>query len=322
MKEIEVKVKEGRIVAIVGIGTILVGMLLMILYIRHPAEAVLMEIVCCLAAVLMILAGVVLCMNAHNRKFIVENMNLCYVNWCGKRKSFSVDEIGYCKTELTVDGSKDYLKIYNLLGEKLCKLEYHMKDSFVLLQFLADNQVRIESSEKSEKSLHFILETDALCAEEIANKANAFLDKAKILTEEWIKNHKKFGAQWKLGITTYLEDECVSDKQIWEQKDYEADSYHNLPEGFVVVVEGYLMKDGEFVFNKQNKVVGFCVPIIRVTKSLRLGEDLRIRYYKKALMEIEEQLDILTYCLPRNRYHTENITLQHHLKHELKDKIC
>lgn len=315
MKQIEVR--EGKIGAVIGAGTILVGILLIVLYVRHPAEAILMEIVCCLAAVLMILAGVVLCMNSHNRKFVVEDMKLCYVNWMGRKKGFSLDEIGYCKTELTVDGSKDFLKIYNLLGEKLCKLDYQMKDSFMLLQFLKDNQVRVDSSARSEKILHFILETDALCEEEIAERANGVCQKTKELAEEWRKQNKKFGAQWKIGLAAYREEECMEDKQIWEQKGYETDSLQNLPEGYVLVIEGYLMKDGEFVLNKKNATVGFYIPIIRITKSLQVGENLRIRFYKKTLLELEEQLKVLAYLLPRNKYHTENINLQH----ELKDRI-
>ncbi|MBO5209458.1 MAG: hypothetical protein J6B68_08950 [Lachnospiraceae bacterium] len=317
MKEIEVEVKEGKIATIVGIGTIFVGILLILAYIRYPADSISIEIIGCLVAAIIILAGVAVCMGAHNRKVIVEDMKFCYVNWMGKKTCFTVDEIGYCKTELTVDGSKDFIKLYNLHGEKLCKLDYHMKDSFMLLQFLADNQVRIDSSVKSEKCLHSILDVDALCEEEIAGRANDFYQKTKELIEEWTKKNKKFGAQWKLGLAAYLESECMEDKQIWEQKGYESDSYENLPEGYVLVMEGYLMKDGEFVLNKQNATVGFYIPVIRVNKSMQIGETLRIRYYKKAWMELEEQLKILEYLLPRNRYHTENISLQH----ELKDKI-
>lgn len=318
MKKIEVEVKEGKIATIVGIGTILVGILLILVYIRYPANSISIEIVGCLVAAIIIFAGIGLCMGAHNRKVIVEDMKLCYVNWMGKKKSFTVDEIGYCKTELTVDGSKDFLKIYNLLGERLCKLDYQMKDCFMLLQFLMDNQVRIDSSAKSEKCLHFILDVDTICAEEIPSRANTFYQKAKELVEEWSKQNKKFGAQWKIGLAAYLEEECMGDKPIWRQKGYETDSFQNLPEGYVIVMEGYLMKDGEFVLNKKNATVGFYIPIIRVTKSLQIGENLRIRFYKKALKELEEQLNILEYLLPRNRYHTENISLQH----ELKDKIC
>lgn len=315
--EAEIEVREGRMGAVIGCAAILMGILLLILYISHPAEAVFAELVCCLVSLLMAAAGTILCMNARNRKLVAAGMDLCYVNWMGKKKYFSLDEIGYCKTELTVDGSKDFLKIYDLLGEKLCKLDYQMKDTFILLQFLKDNQVRIESSEKSMESLHFILETENLSEDKIGEYADKACQRAKELAEEWSRQNKKLGTQWKIGIAAYQEEECMSDKQVWEQKGYEISSFQNLPEGLVFVLEGYLMKDGEFVLNRKNAAVGFYIPVIRITKSYQIGEERKVRYYQKSFAQLKEQLAMLSYFLPRNKYHTEVLNLQH----ELKDRI-
>ena len=56
MKKIEVEVKEGKIATIVGIGTILVGILLILVYIRYPANSISIEIVGCLVAAIIIFA--------------------------------------------------------------------------------------------------------------------------------------------------------------------------------------------------------------------------------------------------------------------------
>lgn len=315
MKQIEVK--EGKMTWKAGIITILISLLFLFLYFQSPAESIPVKISCWLFAVIIMLAGLFFCLTAYNRKLMVEDMNLCYINWCGKNKNFTLNEIGYCKTELTLEGNKDFLTVYDLLGNKLCKLDYHMDGCYSLLQFLADNQVKIESSPKSEPCLHSILKAETVCAEKAAGKANEFYKEAREIVEEWTRQNKKLGAEWKMGMVSYLEEEFRKDKQLWEQTSYEADSFQKLPEGFELALEGYLLKDGKYVMNKKNWAVGFYIPIIRVTKSMQIGEELRIRFYMKAGSELAERLKMLSYLLPRNRYHTEEI----HLAHELKDKI-
>lgn len=315
MKQIEVK--EGKMTWAAGIITIFISLLFLFLYLWSPAESIPVKIGCWLFVVIIMLAGLFFCLTAYKRKLTVADMELCYTSWCGKNKNFTLNEIGYCKTELTLEGNKDFLILYDLLGNKLCKLDYHMDGCYSLLQFLADNQVKIESSSKSDSCLHSILKAETICAEEAADKANAFYREAKELVEEWTRQNKKMGAEWKMGMVSYLEEECRKDKQLWEQTSCETDSFHKFPEGYELALEGYLLKDGKFVMNKKNWAVGFYIPIMRVTKSMQIGEELRIRFYQEAGSELAEQLKMLAYLLPRNRYHTEEIQLAH----ELKDKI-
>ncbi len=311
MKQIEVR--EGKYVWIVGIGTILTGLLLLFLYLYAPVDSLLMEVLCCLVAAVIILLGSGICLHGYHHRLNVEDMQIQYVNWIGKKTVFSLDEIGYVKTTLTYDGGKDYLKIYNLLGEKVGKLTYNMKGCYDFLQYLADNQVKIEGTKEAKESLHAILNCRAVCEEEIKGLADQIYEESKEMVKEWLHRNKKLDICCEMGVVSFLEEKILQDRQLWEQPSFVPEDGQSLPEGYMMVLEGYLLKEGNYILNKKNWAVGFYVPIVRVTKSMQVGEELRIRFYESALEQLQEQLQILETILPANRYHTEKIKLAHDL---------
>lgn len=320
---IKIEVNEGKAPWIVGIVTILFGILYGVLCAMYPDKSaksgILYYLLVYPVAALIILAGVWLCLDAKNRKLVVEDAALCYTNSFGRKTSFLLSDIAYCRTALENGGNRDFMKLYNLKEEKLCKLEFNMHNSIVFFQYLIDNQVKIECSEKSDYYLKYMLGMESISHEAVTSAVNDAYKEVKELIRIWIEKNKKFGVEWKTGIAAYLESEVDEKKQLWEQTSCSiADSLSDkLHEGYAIVVEGYLLKDGEFVINKRGNAVCFIITIISVTKSLKVGEELKIGYSKSVSEELSAQLFILEGTLPRNRYHTEALVLNHELKDSL-----
>lgn len=323
---IKIEVKEGKLPWIVGSGTIIFGILLGAAVMLKQDSTGRALAIGYLVIVLIIASGIWLCLDGRNRKLVVEDMTLSYSNWLGRKRIFSVDGIGYCKTAL--ERNKDYLKIYDLQGEKICKIEYNMKNSEIFLQYLLDNCVKIECTKNSDLLLRSMLNTETICPEQIPEKVNAAYGEVKAMIAEWTKNNKKLGASWKIGIAEYpehenpenatLENKALDEKECWEQKEY------------LAAIEGYLQKDGKYVMDKKNKAVMFSQPIVFVSESMQYGgvsgegslskDGLKIRFLGSALEELSVYLETMAEILPVNRYHTEEILPAHELK-ELKERL-
>lgn len=320
---IKIEVNEGKAPWIAGIATILFGILYGVLCTIYPSQSlksgILHYLMAYPVAVLITLAGTWLCMTAENRKLVVEDAVLCYTNSFGIKYPFLLNDIAYCRTALENGGNRDFLKLYNAKDEKLCKLEFNMHNSVVFFQYLIDNQVKIECSEKSDYFLKYLLNMESIYPEAIPDAVNNANKEVKELIKKWIEKNKKFGVEWKTGIVDYLESEVDTKKQLWEQTSCGiADNLSGkLPEGYAIVLEGYLLKNGEFVIDKRGKAVCFVITIISVVKSLKIGEELKIGNSKSVSEELSTQLSMLEATLPRNRYHTETLVLNHELRDSL-----
>lgn len=321
---IKIEVKEGLLPWIVGIGSILLGIMLMFGMILHPDDSPSVMLGVYSLILCMIAAGILLCMDAKNRMLTVENASLCYTNCFGKKKAFTLQEIGYCRVAMENQGAKDSIKVYDVNGKKLCKLEFNMKDGLLFVQYLLDNQIEVECSDKSDEYLKRIIYQTIVLPEEAPERVNCAYEDTKRLVEAWETRHKKFRAQWKMGITVYLRNEMSENKQLWEETGYTgicfdmASGNNPLPEETVIGIEGYLQRGGQFVCDRKNRPVMFYVPLISVTKSFQIGDTLKIRFRGgDVLEELSDQLALWAELLPKNRYHTEDIVLQHELKERL-----
>lgn len=291
---IEIEVKEGLLPWVVGAGTILIGILLLFVTTAYPDDSTRVMLGVYLIIFFMIGGGVLLCMDAKNRKMTVEDANLCYTNSFGKKKNFTLAGIGHCRVALENKGSKEDIRLYDIHGKKLCKLEFNMKNSMLFVQYLLDNQIKVECSEKSDRYLKAIICATSICKEEIPDKVNHVYEEVKALIREWEAQHKMFDVEWKTGITVSSSEDCA------------------------IGIEGYLQKDGQFVCDRKNQTVMFYVSLISVTKSWQIGEKIKIRFWGgDALEELSWQLEVLTEQLPKKRYHTEEIVLEHELKEEI-----
>lgn len=323
MDMIRIKVSEWKISWGIGVGTIVLGIVLGVLMLWYPGTSAGQERWSYPGFIMSLIfaAGIWMCMNARNRKLIVEDDSLCYTNWLGQKTAFSLDGIGYCRTALERNGgSRNYLNVYDLRGKKLCKLEYHMQNCAAFLQYLLDNGVKVECSTDSDLFLHRMMGMSALCYENVQESVNGLFAEVKALVAEWEKQNKKLGAEWKFGMAVYLEEEIAKGKPLWEQKGYDWAKHnvsHNLPEGLFILIEGYLQKEGQFVMDKRNQAVVVYAEALCVSKSMQIGQELRIRFFHSALEELGMQLDVMSRQLPRNRYHTDTLLIGHELKERL-----
>ena len=316
---IKIEVHQGKLPRNLGIGTILFAVLIAVMAVREPVESA--AFMCCayLMIMLIICAGIWLCIDGRNRRLTVEDRKLCYTDWRGRKKIFSLDEIAYCKAAFENEGSIDYIRLHDFNNKKLCKLGFYMKNANEFLQYLQDNQIKVECTERTEERLKDIIAAKALCPEEIPEAVNRVFGEAKALAEEWVKKNKKFGVEWKMGIVVYQYKDISWEKQLWEQEGYEQTiSTTNLPEGYLIGIEGYLQKEGQFVVDKKNRTVSFFFQLLSVSKSYQIGEEMKVYFWGDGVLEkLSEELVYLSDLLPRKCYHTEHIVL----RHELKEKI-
>lgn len=143
---IRLSVRENKIVLAGGMIVIGFSLFILVMGIRYPsAEG--NHLVFAAGLFLMMLCGMMMCVAYFHRELTVEDMNIHYVNYIGIGKEFSLDDIGYCKLKLYGNKKEaliESLVLFNLLGDKLCKLEMNMRGARDFLQYLVDNQIKIE----------------------------------------------------------------------------------------------------------------------------------------------------------------------------------
>lgn len=319
---IRLSVRENKIVLAGGMIVIGFSLFILVMGIRYPsAEG--NHLVFAAGLFLMMLCGMMMCVAYFHRELTVEDMNIHYVNYIGKGKEFSLDDIGYCKLKLYGNKKEaliESLVLFDLLGDKLCKLEMNMRGARDFLQYLVDNQIKIEypGAKREKRSVaEPLLWEKAVCREEIGRYAEEFYDKMRPVFMEWEKKYQRFDAQWEFGLSEYVQDDFTEDRDMWQWKStvQEAGS-DEVPEDYICVGEAYLKRDGEYVMDRKGHVVGLLIPYIRQAKSYQVGEKNRIRK-----MDEEQLKERLTDCLtqiarelPRHAYHTQNLTLAHVLK--------
>lgn len=321
---IRILVKERKSTAVIGIGTILFGLLVGVALVcfRKVDRGMWQMIPVCLIVLCMILSGVCFCMMYRNRRLQVEDTQFCYSNWLGREKYFSLDDIGYCR-------QRDMIVLYNLTGDKLCKLEFGMTQVPDLLQYFTDNQVEVQSGKADKKMLEALFGMQTIDSFRIAEELDKFAKEIRERKSEWEIKTGKLGASFRIGLACYLESELQAERQLWEQissvdewlssGDEVSAAFSNrfadkLPEGFLIALEGYLQKDGEYVVNRKEQAICLVVPVIHVVKSYQIGKETKTILYEDTLAEWENQMRDLLESLQKHRYYTAEITLRHELK--------
>lgn len=319
--KIRIKVREHGVVLAGGIFIISFCLFILLMGILQPSAGG-NRSVFALTLFVMTVCGIMVCAAYFFRRLSVEEMNICYVNFVGKRIVFSLDDIGYCK--LKIYGSKkeasiESYTVYNLLGNKLCKLEMNMHGALEFLQYLVDNQVRIEWP-GAEKDKRFVTEPvlleQAVCIEKISGFTETFYDMMRAEFTDWERKYQRFEAQWEFGLAEYVQSDFTQQKDMWQwESSVQAKEREELPEDYVCVGEAYLKRGQEYVLDRKGRVVGLLIPYIRQTRSYQIGEQKRIR--KMDEVRLKERLSVcleqIAKELPRHAYHTQALTLGHSL---------
>lgn len=289
-EKIAFQVRERGIVLAGGIGIMVFTLFILVAGICHPSTHANLPVFYSVLAV-MLLCGAGVCQLWRCRKIKVRDMELEYVNWLGKKKPFTLNDIGYFAINLT--SSNDSIILYNLLGEKLCKLSFAMEGSWELVQYLLDNGIKAESRLAPVDGYQFplfeaSLQESSVCEEEIEKNTQQLYGQVQQLFNEWEKGNKKFQAYWEYGFVI-RENVCM--------------------------LEAYLKKNNEYVIDRKGNMVAVQIPYLVKSKSYQIGEGERIRKTKESFLTdwLKQYLFQLTEILPRQKYHTEAISLPYEL---------
>lgn len=315
--KIKIQVRESRIALAAGGASIVFAFFILLMYLLHPKKdggGLFLYV----PLLLMLASGAAFCMIYHNRKVLVEEMDICYVNLLGKRKQFTLDGIGFCKIDM--GGGKAVLLLYDLLGERLCKLDFGMSGMGEFLQYLVDNGVSAEYNRewKGQREMmipELILHETAVCEEEISKCADDFYQEVEQIFREWEKRNRKFAVEWEVGFAQYREGDLEEKGHAWERVSSLDGGMQAIPEDYTCVLEAYLKKDGEYIVNRKGEELAVQIPYLVRCRSYQIGEQTRIRKSdEKVIREgIERYLEVLAKELPRHRYRTEAYVLRHKL---------
>lgn len=351
--EIKFQVKENKMALAAGAIAIAASVGVLVLRLLHPSEqgggALLY-----LPLVLMAAAGVYCCMSYFCRRLTIDNINLTYVNSMGRKKVFTLDGIGYC--EIAFFGGGNSVKLYDLTGDRICKLDFNMENVPELLLYFTDNQVKIECTELTRQKLSewgFSWKEGEISKEQIGRRAEEFYAEAKGVFEAWERQCRKFDAHWEFGLVEYASADleqgkesraCESSVQRQEMQQKtecfvggreglpkhgtlpQAEGWADgFPKDYACVLEGYLKKDDEYVINRKGEAVSVFIPYIQRTRSYQIGEELRFRKVMdegRLKTELENHLALLAKALPRHKYHTEKLELAHELRAGAGRSLC
>lgn len=317
---IKFQVRENRTALVCGVVAIGFAFFILAMWILHPSgrgggALLYLPLLC------MLLGGGACFLLYYHRKLIVDEMNICYVNWVGKTKQFTLDDIGYCK--VGAGGDMNRVALYDLNGIKLCKLEIGMQGLAEFYQYLLDNGVRIEwTKSKAQQSSAFMTMIDTLgketvvCEEEIRKCSERFYEEAAQIFHDWEKRNKQFEAVWEFGFAEYTAGDLERKCPLHMYPSSVDEHLEHLPESYECVLEAYLKKGDEYVMTNRGKTVSTMFPFLSKTKSYQIGEKTRIRKTdEESLKEwLMWQLEAFDKELPKHRYHTEMLALGHILR--------
>lgn len=319
--KISFQVRESRMSLVAGILSIGFAIFIFVMWILHPkgqGGGLLLY----LPLLFMAGSGIGLCIVYWNRRVAVEEMDIHYVNSLKKTKMFTLDEIGFCK--LDMGGGKTTMTLYDLIGDKLCKLDFGMQGSGEFLQYLVDNKVKTElDSKRGNRQERFlpelIVKETAVCAEEIAKCTEAFYNEVEKVFREWEKRNKRFAVEWEIGFAEYTDrdlEKQAKRKRPWEWTSSLADGMEELPEDYECVLEAYLKRDGAYIVDQRGETVSMQIPYLIRCRSYQIGEKTRIRRADEKMLaeEAAQYLEMLSKEMPRHKYRMESFSIRHPLQ--------
>ena len=317
---IKFQVRENKAALVCGAADLGIALYIFVMRLLYPSErgggALLYLPLFC-----MLLGGVACFMMYINRKLIVEEMDICYVNWIGKKKQFLLDEVGYCQIGKNFDINQ--VVVYDLSGHKLCKLETGMHGLPEFYQYLLDNGVQVRRMKsKAEQSSEFLKIIDAfdketaVCEEEIRKCSENLYGEVKLIIDDWERRNSHFKAVWEFGFAEYTTEDLEIKDPLYRCPSSVNETMKHIPESYECVLELYLKKGDEYVVNKRGEAVSIIFPYLSKTKSYRIGEGMRIRKTdEESLKEwLRWKLDSFSGELPKHKYHTEAFALGHKLR--------
>lgn len=317
---IKFQVRENK--TALACGALAIGLALFILTMRllHPSgkggDALFYLPLFCMLA-----GGLACFMLYFNRKLIVDETDICYVNWIKRTKRFTLNEIGFCK--MGAGSSMNQLVLYDLNRNELCKLDFEMRGIAEFYQYLADNRIETEwAVKRTDYAKSFMILFDAIqketavTGEEIYKYSEQFYKEVEKIFSDWEGRNEQFQAKWEIGFAEYTAADLEKKCRFSERTSSIPNPMKSIPESYECVLEAYLKREGEYVVTNRGEEVKIMLPYLSKTKSYQIGEKTRIRKTDEKNLEewLERQLEMLNKELPKRRFHTEALVMGHKLR--------
>lgn len=316
-EKISFQVRENKTALLCGTLTVAFSLFIWIMRLLHPSAGG-GGVLFYLPLMCMLLFGAVCFVLYFNRKLIVEEMRICYVNFFGRKKCFTLDEIGFCK--IGTRGNDNAFVMYDLRGGKLCKLDFTMCGIAQLHQYLLDNRIEVEwANERLHRQtadlIRAISRETAICGEEIRKCSEAFYDKVLPIFLAWEKDNARYDLHWEIGFGQYLAKDLEGKRYFRDRGSSLPEPLEKIPDTYECLLEAYLKQGDEYVVRRQGEEVNIILPYLADSISYQIGEGRRIRKVDEESMTdwLEIRLEALTVELPKHKYHTDTFTLQHKL---------
>lgn len=317
---IRFQVRENKAAFVCGALAIGLALLIPVMRLLHPSGRG-GDVLFYLPLFFMVAGGVACLLLYFRRKLIVDEKDICYVNWIGKARRFTLDDIGCCK--MGAGSSMNQIVLHDLNGIKLCKLDFEMNGIAEFYQYLADNRVKTEwvvkgtNHGKSFMSLFDAIQKEkAVSGEEIHRCSEQFYKETERIFRDWESRNKKFQAEWEIGFAEYTAEDLEKKCRSRERTSSIPAPVKSIPESYECVLEAYLKRGDEYVVSNRGEEVKILLPYLSKTKSYQIGEKTRIRKADEKNMKewLEEQLEMLNKDLPKRRFHTEALVTGHKLR--------
>lgn len=305
-------VKQKKIAYVVGAFIICIAVGLAILEIIYHISPIPIWIYMAIAAIFLL--GIYVCMEAGNRKLLVENDRLYYCNTFGQMISFLLYDIGYVEAAMDSGKGQDYLKIYDKEGKILCKLECSMQNVDNLLSYFCDNQITIDIKSTSAQSFVDIVMQQPITREEMVKQAEPVYQEVTDRIRNWEKKNEKLGARLYYGYAFFRGNRLDPDADIQQTEScYTMKEKEDLPDDFLCTMEIFIKKEEYFIRDKRHNLLMMDFPVFYKKGTGAVGEDYRLYYNRNCVKELEEALTALEKYLPGHRFIQEKIEMQYQL---------
>lgn len=263
------------------------------------------------------LLGVYVCLEAKNKRLLVEDDVLYYSNFLGHMKKFFLKDIGYVRVAADSAKGQDCFKIYDKEGHLLCRLEWSMKNAEDLLNFFYDSDILIETDGMKADKLPDFMTGKMICRENIAQLSAEVLFRTKEAVMEWKKRNERLGADFYYGFVCFRGG-CMDENAELQSKESccEVKAGEELPADFLCMMELFVKKGGFFIRDRRGNLLVMDFPVFYKRSTRAIGEDIRLYYNESCIGEIKDALSALEKYLPGHRFYEEKIELEYELGKE------
>lgn len=304
-------VRQHKAAYRIGILTMGMAVFILILEIIYHLSPIALWIYAVILAIFLL--GILICMEAKNRRLAVRTGSLYYCNMFGKIKRFEAEDIRSVKAVSNPAGETDYL-LYDKEGKKICRLEAGMQNADRMLWYLRDNGIDIRTGRGAGQALEEFLSQEMISEENLQVLSQNVYEQASEQIEKWQGKNRKLGAELAYGFAEYYGSRIDPDAQIQAEESRIPRDRIKLPEDYMCVLEVYVQKDGMQVMDRKGGLLCMTFPVFYKRKTMTAEGEIRFYYNKNWKTDLESVLKDLEKYLPGHKFVLESMESGHELR--------